>query len=172
MKIFSLRVLERLLTGKSLLPARRIPKKRARAKRSSSRLKIETQGELYDLKSIYNSINENYFNGKLELQITWFGSASRKARRHRKLGLYCFNEKLIKIHRLMDRSEFPPYFISYVVYHEMLHSVCPPVKAKRGRFRIHHHDFRKKEMEFAEYGVAKRWEEENKRLFFSHFLKE
>ncbi len=143
-----------------------VPKKKPSAKRRSRASKLETKGELYDLKAIYHSLNQSYFDNKLELEITWFGSAQRRARRHRKLGLYCFRDKLIKIHRLLDQPHFPPYFISYVVYHEMLHSVCPPVKAKRGRYSIHHSDFKRKEMEYAEYAVAKRWEEENKRLFF------
>lgn len=141
-------------------------KKRAAAKRRLNVPKLEAQGGQYDLMAIYNLLNQSYFENKLELKITWFGSAKREARRHRKLGLYCFNDKLIKIHRLLDQPHFPPYFISYVVYHEMLHSVCPPIKAKRGRYRIHHCDFKKKEMEFAEYAIAKRWEEENKKLFF------
>ena len=158
MKIFSLRSLEQLL--------KRIPKKSKALKISPPKLRCVTQGKMYDLREIYMTLNQNYFEGKLELEITWFGSATRIARRHRKLGLYCFREKLIKIHRLLDGPDFPSYFISYVVYHEMLHSVCPPVKAKRGRYSIHHGDFKRKEMEFAEYAVAKRWEKENKRLFF------
>jgi hypothetical protein len=129
---------------------------------------LRPTGGHYDLKAIFDEINAFYFENKLALGITWFGSAQRKARRHRKLGLYCFQTKVVKIHRLLDQPHFPPYFISYVVYHEMLHSVCPPVKAKRGRYRIHHPDFVKREKEFAQYAIAKRWEEENKRLFF-HF---
>lgn len=135
--------------------------------RKKSPPKHQTQGEHYNLKEIYDLLNQSYFEGKLNLEITWFGSAQREARRHRKLGLFCFRTSQIKIHRLLDQPHFPPYFISYVVYHEMLHSVCPPVKAKRGRYRIHHSDFKMKEREFAEYAEAKRWEEENKKLFFT-----
>lgn len=125
-----------------------------------------TQGQLYDLKAIYDSLNAQYFEGRLALDITWFGSADRSARRYRRLGLYCFQEKLIKIHRLLDGDQFPSYFISWVVYHEMLHCVYPPIKTRRGRYSIHHRDFKKKEMEFADYSIAKQWEKENRRLFF------
>lgn len=142
-------------------------RKKTSSKRVPRKIRLQTQGMLYDLTEIYNTINQTYFKNKLDLKITWFGSAERKARRHRKLGLYSFGDKLIKIHRLLDQEHFPPYFISYVVYHEMLHSVCPPVKARRGRYQIHHSDFKKKEREFAEYALAKRWEEENKQLFFA-----
>lgn len=131
---------------------------------------LRPSGGHYDLKMIFDELNAQYFDNQLNLGITWFGSAQRIARRHRKLGLYCFYTKVVKIHRLLDQPHFPPYFISYVVYHEMLHSVCPPVKAKRGRYSIHHPDFKKREKQFAQYALAKRWEEENKRLFFT-FLK-
>jgi hypothetical protein len=128
--------------------------------------KSQTIGKHYDLQVVYDLLNQIYFKNKLKLEVTWFSSAERTARRHRKLGLFCFQSNRIKIHRLLDQPHFPSYFISYVVYHEMLHSVCPPIKAKRGRYRIHHQDFKVREREFAEYAIAKRWEEENKRLFF------
>jgi predicted metal-dependent hydrolase len=129
-------------------------------------LPLSPQGGHYDLKVIFNELNQAYFDNKLDLRITWFGSARRKAKRHRKLGLYCFRTKVVKIHRLLDQPHFPPYFISYVVYHEMLHSVCPPIKAKKGRYRIHHPHFVKREKEFAQYAEAKLWEKENRKLFF------
>lgn len=153
--------LRRLLNTKPSFSTKR--KRRVTLQRLSN---IQTQGLHYDLKAIYDALNQDYFKNSLNLEITWFGSAQRRARRHRKLGLFCFQTNRIKIHRLLDQPHFPPYFISYVVYHEMLHSVCPPIKAKRGRFRIHHPDFKIKEREFADYGIAKRWEDENKRLFF------
>lgn len=128
---------------------------------------LSVQGEHYDLQTIYNRLNTIYFDNQLNLQITWFGNARREAKRHRKLGLFCFDDKLIKIHRLLDHPNFPPYFISYVVYHEMLHSVCPPKKRKNGRYQIHHFDFKSKEREFAQYREAKQWEERNKKMFFS-----
>lgn len=135
-------------------------------KRSISKQRNFAKGEYYDLDQIYNELNDKYFGGRIQVRITWFASKERKAYRYRKLGLYCFDRKLIKIHRLLDQSKFPPYFISYVVYHEMLHHVCPPLKPKKGRRHIHHSDFKKREMEFAEYKQVKRWEQANKKLFF------
>jgi hypothetical protein len=124
------------------------------------------QGEHYNLRDIFDKLNAEYFSNQLQAEITWFGSARRKARRHRKLGLYDFRYKRIKIHRLLDQSHFPHYFISYVVYHEMLHSVCPPIKAKKGRYQIHHNAFKEKEQAFADYAIAKQWERANTHIFF------
>jgi hypothetical protein len=163
MRLLSLRNwFKRKLPVVPLQQKRRVPLKSPR-----SSTKTQPRGTHYDLKSIYDLLNQSYFENKLSLEIIWFGSATRKARRHRKLGLFCFQTNRIKIHRLLDQPHFPSYFISYVVYHEMLHSVCPPIKAKRGRYNIHHPDFKVREREFADYTAAKRWEEKNKRLFFS-----
>ncbi|MGE0670205.1 MAG: SprT-like domain-containing protein [Parachlamydiales bacterium] len=124
-------------------------------------------GEHYNLQEIYDQVNALYFEGRVDVQITWFGSQKRAARRRRTLGLYDFNSKLIKIHRLLDQPHFPSYFISYVVYHEMLHHLFPPYPPKRGRRKIHHADFKRHEKKFAEYSLAKEWEKENHQIFFS-----
>ena len=104
-----------------------------RRKKFSKRKPAEllAQGEHYDLKSVYDRLNNLYFKDQLDLTITWFGQPERKVKSHRKLGLYVFQSRLIKVHRLIDHPSFPPYFISYIVYHEMLHSVLPPLKGKR-----------------------------------------
>lgn len=123
-------------------------------------------GKHYNLQEIFNQVNHLYFDGKIDVQITWFGNEKRSARRKRILGLYDVQSKLIKIHRLLDHPNFPPYFISYVVYHEMLHHVYPPHQVRRGRRKIHHADFKRQEQKFAEYSQVKQWEKENRQIFF------
>ena len=125
-----------------------------------------TQGEHYDLQQIYDQLNETYFGNRLKLTITWFGSPNRKVKSQRILGLYCFTTTQIKVHRLLDHPHFPPYFVSYVVYHEMLHSVHPPQKKKRGRWKIHHGEFKQSEKCFLEYEQARNFEKQNLNTFF------
>lgn len=126
--------------------------------------KLFTQGLHYDLKKIFDQINEEYFEKKISLSITWSGSGSRIAKTRRLLGSYHEKKRLIKIHRLLDNIVFPEYFLSYVVYHEILHHVCPP--KKRGKRRIHHKTFIEREKEFREYRAVKEWEKQNRKLFF------
>lgn len=120
-----------------------------------------TLGTHYDLKSIYDEINARYFENRLNLKITWFGSSMRKARTCRLLGLYDHSNLIVKIHRLLDHPKFPPYFLSYVVYHEMLHHVYPPKRGRRGRRNVHHSTFKEKERLFADYISARQFEKEN-----------
>jgi hypothetical protein len=126
----------------------------------------DVRGEHYDLQSVYNRLNALYFNDKLDLSITWFGCPHRSVKTQRILGLYEFKSRLIKVHRLLDHPRFPPYFISYIVYHEMLHSVLPPLRRKKGRCRIHHGEFKEREKCFAEYDLAREFEKQNLKLFF------
>lgn len=118
-------------------------------------------GNVYDLQSIYQEINIEYFEGKLQLSIDWFGREKTSRRITRKvLGYYDDRKKSIKIHKSLDSPSFPNYFIAYVVYHEMLHCVEPP-KAGRKRRRVHHAGFTDKEKKFHSYAVAKQWEKEH-----------
>lgn len=121
----------------------------------------DTQGSTYDLLEIYDDINEEYFRSRLSLNITWFGCKYRIARTSRTLGLYDRRDKLVKIHRLLDDRRFPDYFVSFIVYHEMLHHVCPPKRGKNGRRDIHHREFKKREKEYEHYHRALKWEKEN-----------
>jgi hypothetical protein len=125
--------------------------------------KIVTKGQHYDLQAIFNAINVEYFEGKLNLPITWSGNPNQAARYRRRLGSYNVRTGKIKIHRLLDHPNFPSYFISFVVYHEMLHHLVPPLKA-RGRRLIHHRGFKEKERAFKEYALARKWEKENLNL--------
>lgn len=128
-------------------------------------IRISSTGAHYNLQEIYDKLNEEYFEKKLSLAITWFGSSDRSAKRRRLLGSYQQKNRLIKIHRLLDNERFPHYFVSYVIYHEMLHHECPP--RKRGKRRIHHDVFKEREKKFKEYALAKKWEKENRKEFFT-----
>ncbi len=123
-------------------------------------------GTVYDLKDIYFELNEEYFDSKLALHITWFGNHVPTNRRKCSLGLFLSPCKLIKIHRLLDHVHIPPFVLHFVVYHEMLHAVCPIKIDERGYAKIHSAEFRKKEVEFREYAKAQQWLKANQDNFF------
>ena len=115
---------------------------------------MKHQGEHYNLREIYDRMNALYFEDKIELQIQWFGSKSFVPKRRLLLGSYHRKKGVVKIHRLLDRAEVPHYFISYIMYHEMLHHVEPPIERLGRRRRIHHAGFSAREKEFQEYAQA------------------
>lgn len=127
--------------------------------------KLSFQGSVYNLQNIYNELNQNYFNNQLDLKITWFGRPIRP-RRHMVFGLYHDSLRLIKIHRLLDSPSFPDYVVSYVIYHEMVHHVCPSYFDKKGLHRVHSPEFKAREKQFAHYDLAQRWIKEHTDFLF------
>lgn len=115
---------------------------------------LTTQGEHHDLAEIYSSVNTKYFDGKIDLPIGWSGNKESRPKTRIVLGTYHLIKKTIRVHRLLDQPHVPRSFVSYIVYHEMLHHVLPPVQVKRRRRKIHHSEFVQREKMFEEYEEA------------------
>lgn len=129
--------------------------------------KLYTQGNIYNLKQIYHDLNQEYFDNQLNLHITWFGKPNRRCRSRVTFGLYHDMLKLIKVNRLLDSPSFPYYLVAYVVYHEMVHHVCPPYFDTKGQHHIHTKEFKEKEGLFRHFHLAQDWIKKNKEKFFS-----
>lgn len=136
-------------------------------KKKKRRIILRPKGDIYDLAFLYDSINQQYFNGKLSLHISWFGTGQTVPKTKITFGLYNFQHKLIKINRLLDREEVPLNFVRYIIYHEMLHEIHPPKRRKKGFHHIHHLDFKLSEKRFAEYEEAQAFLKVWKTRYFS-----
>lgn len=128
--------------------------------------KLITQGKVYDLREIYNQINNDYFGAEIDLNITWYGNSSARAKQRITFGLYQDSLKLVKIHRLLDSNKFPDYIVSYVVYHEMLHYVCPSYYDQKGLHRIHSREFKEREEQFKNYDRVQHWIDTHREYLF------
>ncbi|MBA3721089.1 MAG: hypothetical protein H0W88_01640 [Parachlamydiaceae bacterium] len=129
--------------------------------------KLKTKGQVYDLQKIYDEINKEYFNNKLKLFITWFGKSDRSASSKVTFGLFHDPLKLIKINRLLDNRQFPPYFVSFIIYHEMLHHVSPTYVDDKGMKHIHNKAFKEMEKKHRFYDQAQQWIRQNQKYFFT-----
>jgi hypothetical protein len=128
---------------------------------------LPTQGEHVDLLEIFHDLNRRFFSGSVTAEITWGRNSSGQRRSSIKLGSYSLEEKLIRIHPVLDQKVIPRYFVEWIVYHEMLHHVVPiPVKGNRRCF--HSDEFRAREKLFPEYERASRWERENLHILLSY----
>lgn len=132
--------------------------------------KLQTAGNVYDLKRIYDDLNREYFDNALKLHITWFGKTHTRNRSRITFGLYYDPLKLIKINRLLDQVHFPDYVIAYVVYHEMLHYVCPTYVDEKGQKHIHSKEFKAQEKKYPYFDLAEQWlKKHHNELFSSSF---
>lgn len=128
---------------------------------------LQTEGRVYDLQGMYDKLNHQYFDSSLDLHITWFGERRRSPYKRVTFGLYHDPLRLIKINRLLDNDHFPPYFVSYVIYHEMLHYVCPSYVDEKGLKQIHNREFKEREREFRYFREAQQWIRENQHYLFT-----
>jgi hypothetical protein len=123
----------------------------------ANRVSIRTAGKVYDLGRLYREINEEYFKGMVTAAITWGSRSARSAVRKRTLGSYNERSHTIRINPLLDKKTVPPYFIAFIVYHEMLHAALG-VALQGTRRSMHSREFRKRERLFKYYEKAAAWE--------------
>jgi hypothetical protein len=129
------------------------------------KLVLRPEGVALDLREVFADLNERYFEGRLAAGITWGKSsvASRCGRRRSaslQLGSYSYEDRLIRLHRVLDHPEVPRYVIEAVVYHEMLHADMPP-EIRGGKRLFHTPEFRRRERLYRNLPRAERWIGEN-----------
>jgi len=127
--------------------------------RRRAAIQLVTRGRCHDLLAIFHAINETYFDGSVDALISWGRSKKRHGapRKSIKLGGYNAVERLISIHPGLDRPWVPRYFVTFVVFHEMLHHVVPAPRGG-GRANLHPPAFRDREATFRFYERALAWE--------------
>ncbi len=121
---------------------------------------LRTKGQYHDLGAIQEMINSRYFGGQAsDALITWGRRTAPKgnARTAIKLGTYSATERLIRIHPALDQRWVPRYFVTYIVFHELLHHVIPPVRIGKTT-AIHPALFSLRERQYPQYIRALDWE--------------
>jgi len=134
-----------------------------RARRLPPRvLSLRARGSTYDLHQMAGEINDEYFDGKLKVYVTWSRGANPRGRRRRHIifGSYDSRTRLVRIHPALDSPTVPEYFVRFVIYHEMLHAVMDPKISTSGRRCVHTPEFREREMQHPDYDRCMKWERE------------
>ncbi len=135
----------------------------------SRRLVLRPEGVVLDLRELFTDLNQRYFQDRLSADISWGRASFATADRCRRsgtsilqLGSYSFEDRLIRIHRILDDPGVPRYVVEAVVYHEMLHADMPP-EVRNGRRLFHTPEFRRRERLYRNLGRAERWISDNLR---------
>lgn len=118
---------------------------------------LQPQGRHFDLEAIFQALNRDYFDDRVEARITWGRQPPRRRRRSIRFGAYDSRARLIRIHPLLDQAFVPRYVIENVVFHEMLHQLNPPQRIN-GRWSIHSPAFRRQERRFPYFEQAEAWQ--------------
>jgi len=125
-------------------------------------LNLQHEGKHFDLRQIFDDLNERYFRGRLRgYKVVWGRRRKHRPREYFIFGTIQEEDRVIRINPLLDQLFVPLWFLRYVLYHEMLHSVVPDKPLPNGRRRVHTEEFNRRERQFRGYRRARRWEEAN-----------
>lgn len=121
---------------------------------------MRTAGAVHDLDAaLVRAMSLVDRDGFDDLRITW--GRDGRGRRSIRFGSYDFEQRLIRIHPALDETWVPRYFVEFVVYHELLHVVVPPVTDEEGRRDLHPPEFRELEARFPDFDEALTWQRAN-----------
>ncbi len=122
--------------------------------------RLHPEGKHVHLGGYLQRLNEVYFGGRNGCAISW--GTRKRGRRPRtiRLGSYCPEKRIIRIHPVLDSLAVPAYVIEDVVYHEMLHHELGMVRAN-GRVLSHHRAFKAMEKAFPHSARAREWIKKN-----------
>lgn len=120
------------------------------------------QGRVFNLRALFDKLNARYFRNRLRAYtIVWGRKRPGRPRNGIVFATIQEEDRLIRIHPLLDRSFIPTWFLEYVIYHEMCHAVVRDEYDSAGRRIVHHEKFFERERRFHWFRRAKSWEQEN-----------
>ena len=117
-------------------------------------------GHVHDLTALIQSLSEQPEIlppiGTLPA-VTWGRRGGVRAKRSLQLGCYASENHLIRMHPVLDQSFVPAWFVSYVLFHELLHAALPTEQSAGGRTVHHGPVFRRWEKNYPEYTRSITW---------------
>jgi predicted metal-dependent hydrolase len=123
---------------------------------------VRTAGRFHDLAEIAARVNREYFGDRLDLVVTWGRARTGRRVRQRQLGSFDRERNLVTISPVLDQEEVPGFFVAYVVFHEMLHSVQSPDSGSD-----HDAEFRAVERMYPDFRRAEAWQRRNMGLLMN-----
>ena len=125
-------------------------------------LNLRHEGRYFDLRAIFDRLNAKHFRGKLRgYTVEWGRRRKQRPKEYFVFGTIQEEDRVIRINPALDQPFVPLWFLQYVMYHEMLHSVVPDEIDSCGRRRVHTEEFNRRERQYPGYHRARRWEDEN-----------
>jgi len=111
-------------------------------------------GRDHDLRAILGRVNATWFDGELNLDITFGDRVARRLMgRHERRS----PRNLIVINPLLDHHWVTAWYLEFLVFHECLHEIFPP-RPKGDRMILHPPEFREREQQHPDFEKARKYE--------------
>ena len=89
-------------------------------------LNLRHEGTHFDLREIFDDLNRRHFRKRLRgYKVEWGRRRKHRPREQFVFGTIQEEDRVIRINPALDQPFVPLWFLRYVLYHEMLHSVVP-----------------------------------------------
>jgi hypothetical protein len=111
-----------------------------------------SEGRHHSLWEIYQELNERYFNNQVEIRKLGWGPRLSWSR----LGHYDPVHQTVTISPVLDSPRVPRPVVSYIVFHELLHSIFE-VRSCGGKKRHHPPEFRRAEKAYPGSAASKKF---------------
>ncbi len=122
----------------------------ARRRRHGRKRIDSSDGRYHSLWEIYRELNARYFNNQVDIRNLGWGPHRSWSR----LGHYDPVHHTITISPVLDSSRVPRSVVSYIVFHEMLHTLFDST-SDRGHKRHHPCEVRRAEKAYPDFDAAK-----------------
>lgn len=117
-----------------------------------------TQGIYFDLKPIFDQLNERFFAGSIKAELRWGRRRSAQERKRTiRLGSYHPRHKSITIHPCLDQAIVPTICVERILFHEMAHQKFPGKKSPTGKLLVHYREFYDFEKKYPFLSEADLW---------------
>jgi hypothetical protein len=124
-------------------------------------VRLHARGKVHDLLEILEEVVRDHFpEGVSGVRIAWGNSPPDRRRHSIRLGTYTHDHALVRVHPGLDQTFVPRYFVAFVIFHEVLHHVLPPVR-RGSRVLYHTARFRDRERMHPDYERAMAWERDH-----------
>jgi hypothetical protein len=129
-------------------------------RRPPRRYRTRHAGRTHDLRALLSAESMRAFGEEGSTTVTWgVRRRMRRSQRTIRLGSYAPEERVIRIHPLLDQPAVPDWFVGFVLYHELLHHRLG-AGVEPGAKTGHPPLFREAERQHPRFQDARAWERE------------
>lgn len=127
---------------------------------------LRPRGQTYNLAAMAGPIIERHLAGEFGAELalpalTWGRRGRSSSRYSLRLGSFDPSMHLIRVHPVLDQLGVPEWFTDFVLFHELLHAVYPPMQNAAGRWIHHGRLLRSRERAHPDFARATKWEREH-----------
>ncbi len=118
---------------------------------------LVAQGAVHDLQALMMA-QLPHLSRPVTAPIGWGRWSARGPDRAIRLGSCSAGaHPVVKIHPVLDHADVPDWFVGFIVFHELLHIVVPPVEGETRR-AVHSKAFLRAEWQHPDFHRAQAWE--------------